>query len=123
MATEYSKKVAKRIIEKADKLEKDSVYLNSRKQRESLADFYKEIINVGYSLPQRKMKMNNAIAKKLYKRISESCPACVKKKNMQNYIHQAKLHITEYANILEKWLDDTDVSGLPDDVHQLGPTV
>lgn len=123
MKTAYTKKRAQQIIDIADLLKNEQYYLDDKKARQDLASIYKQVMNIGASFPPRQLSMNTSISTKLYKRVSRSCPYCVKPADMKKAVAKAIKYIKDYADVLQQWLDDNDYESLPNDIHQLRPTI
>ena len=122
MKTEYSLNRASQMIKMSKALKNEQFYLGSRKNRIDLASVFKQLMNCGSGFPARPLSMNNHLPTKLNRRISNSCPYCVKESKMRDYIKEAIQLINQYADTLKEWIEDSDFQDLPNDVHQLQPT-
>lgn len=100
----------------------DEHYIKNKKSRAELASLYKQIKNAGNSLPDRPLGFNDFTYSQLMKRISRTCPSCVKPAVMKSHIQDAKSKIEQYQTILQEWLADDSYQELPNDVHKLRPT-
>ena len=120
----YQIQRAQHVVDQSKKLLNMQAYIDSKKNRQELAGFYKEVMFIGANYPERPVGMNVHIATMLNKRISKTCPACVKPAKMKEYIKKAVEYIQNYAVVLQKWIDDQDKnSNLSSNVHDLEPNI
>lgn len=121
--SEYNLRRAAELIKESDSLHVTEVYIKSKEKRQALASLYKQMMNAGASLPDRPIGFNTYTYAQLNKRVSKSCPHCVKPKDMRSRIQEARSKIHQYKVVLQEWLDDDGYTELPNDVHQLRPNV
>ena len=122
MKTEYQIRVANSMLKEIEAIEDSSAYLNNAVKRGNLALLYKSVINIGAAFPLRPKSMNSNVTANLYKRVSETCSACVKRAVMKNVVDSAIRDIVNYSKELTKFVADfpnvTEVAS----VHDLRPT-
>ena len=110
--------VANRLIQVSNNLLSPEMYFKNRARRRDLSGYYKEFYHLGSAFPQ--VPGNLALASKLDKRISRSCPACVSPDNMKIYIESAIRFIEQYGAKLEVMVEQID--NPIKSVHDLKPT-
>lgn len=122
MKTQYQINTAKVLSESISSLGNARKYLDSKKKRGGLAELMKQVINIGSGYPPKVVSMTNNTANMLYKAVSNTCPACVNKRDMLGYIQLSLRDLKTYNTRLSEWLDDDFVQEEPKSIHDLRPT-
>lgn len=122
MKTAYQINTAKNLNKSLDSLHSVSEYLESKRKRGRLAELFKQVMAMGGAYPQRIHSMTNNIPVQLYRKVSNTCPACVNSEDMKGYIKLAIRDLTTYNKHLVAWLGDSIEREEPKSIHELRPT-
>ena len=117
----YIKNTIDSVIEESTKLLTAQDYVDNKRRRLELAKFYKKILHLGSSFPERPKDMRTSSVDRLYKDVSNSCPDCVKPSVMLSTAKNAIRVIYKYVNILKEIDTSTIDLGEPKSVHDLKP--
>ena len=111
------------VIEKSSHILMPEAYLSSKKKRKDLANFYKNLLNIGSEYPDRPVDMKISTANTLYKDVCNSCPSKVRPSVMKQEINNAIRLINKYVGTLKNALEGVEVSSISTNVHDLRPNI
>lgn len=116
----YVKNTLNNIIEQSKTLLEPQSYVDNKRRRSELADFYKKILNLGGQFPPRPTDMRMNIANTLYNDVSSSCPSCVQPSVMKETVRNALRIIYKYI----KQVEGMEFKETPNlSVHDLKPNI
>jgi hypothetical protein len=119
----YVSQTIKSILEESKTLLSPQSYVDNKRKRIELANFYKKILHSGASFPERPADMTESVVRALYKDVSNSCPDCVKHSVMLQTVKNVIRLVFKYVNELKKLdLEDLEKEEMKS-VHDLRPNI
>lgn len=118
----YVENTIENIIQESKSIKAPKDYVDNKRKRIELVNFYKKILNLGSSFPSIPEDMKLSVARTMSKDVSNSCPQCVRPSVMLSTVKDSIRVILKYV----KYLEEVDLESCSDEtkgIHDLRPNI